>query len=257
MKYAKKELVCETLPTKVCHASTVLKLENGNFLCSWFGGSKEGEPDVDIWIARRNDGKWQKPERISIDEAAPHWNPVLFQLEDKIALYFKVGKPITAWKTYVAYSYDNGESWSEPEELVKGDESGGRGPVKNKPLRLMGGTLLAPASVEDGPWRAFVDISEDNGATWKKTSLIAPTEDSAGIIQPTLWEEEGGRVHMLLRSNQGYIKAIHPITEEPGATRIGSIYPTITAASTLPGSPTEGSCWYVTPWGRTSVQEHR
>ncbi len=210
MKYAKKEFVCEKLPAEMCHASTILKLNNGNFISAWFGGTKEGEPDVDIWASLKKDGIWQKPVRISVDKTVPHWNPVLFQLEDKIALYFKFGKPIADWKTYVSYSYDNGESWSEPEELVKGDETGGRGPVRNKPIRLSDGAVLAPASVERGPWRAFVDISRDNGRTWEKSNLIAPKdivneEKEAGIIQPTLWEGENGNVHMLLRSNQGYI----------------------------------------------------
>ncbi len=208
MFFAKKEFVSENMPTRACHASTVLKLKNGNFLVAWFGGTKEGENDVDIWVAVKNEGVWQVPYKISADENLPHWNPVLFQLEDKIALYFKVGKSVAEWKTFVAYSPD-GIIWSTPIELVKDDASGGRGPVKNKPIRLENGIILAPASVERGPWRAFCDISYDNGKTWEKSQLIEPedigNEDKkTGIIQPTLWQDEKG-VHMLLRSNQGFI----------------------------------------------------
>lgn len=207
MILAKKEFVCEKLPTAVCHASTLLKLKNGNFLVAWFGGSKESEPDVDIWVALKKENMWQAPFKISVDENLPHWNPVLFQLKDKIALYFKVGKPIAEWKTYVTYS-DDGIIWSKPVELVKSDCSGGRGPVKNKPIRLNNGTILAPASVENGPWRAFCDISYDDGKTWKKTNLISaediPDEKDKGVIQPTLWQDEKG-VHMLLRSSAGFI----------------------------------------------------
>lgn len=207
MIFAKKSFVCEKLPTEICHASTVLKLENGDFISAWFGGSKEGEPDVDIWVAVRKDGVWQAPFKISVDESLPHWNPVLFQLEEKIALYFKVGSKIADWKTYVAYSYDNGASWSNPAELIKDDESGGRGPVKNKPIRLINGMVLAPASVERSTWSAFVDISQDNGLTWERSQIIEPEENDnkdKNIIQPTLWQDEKG-VHMLLRSNQGVI----------------------------------------------------
>lgn len=207
MIFAKKEFVCEKLPTEMCHASTVLKLKNGNFVASWFGGTKESEPDVDIWVSVRKDGVWQSPFKISVDENLPHWNPVLFQLKDKIALYFKVGKPIAEWKTYVTYSSD-GFNWSMPEELVKNDVSGGRGPVKNKAIRLKDGTILAPASVENGPWRAFCDISYDDGSTWQKSNLIVAEDDTnekdKGIIQPTLWQDDNG-VHMLLRSSYGFI----------------------------------------------------
>ncbi len=208
MFFAKKEFVCDNMPTNACHASTVLKLKNGDFVVSWFGGTKESEPDVDIWVSVKKSGAWCEPFRISIGDDIPHWNPVLFQLEDKIALYFKVGKPIADWKTYVTYSVD-GFSWSEPEELVKDDCSGGRGPVKNKAIRLNDGTILAPASIERGPWRAFCDISYDDGKTWEKSQLIEPEDEGTeekktGIIQPTLWQDEAG-VHMLLRSNQGFI----------------------------------------------------
>ena len=208
MFYAKKDFVCENMPTEMCHASTLLKLKNGNFLVAWFGGTKESEPDVDIFVALKKENAWQAPAKISIDENLPHWNPVLFQLEDKIALYFKVGKPIADWKTYVTYS-DDGTVWSNPVELVKEDCSGGRGPVKNKPIRLTDGTVLAPASIERGPWRAFCDISYDEGVTWEKSQLIVPEDEGTdekktGVIQPTLWQDEQG-VHMLLRSNQGFI----------------------------------------------------
>ena len=84
----------------------------------------------------------------------------------------------------------------EPKETVKNDK-GGRGPVKNKPIVLSDGTWLAPASLE-GPmpgqkrkqWRAFADISIDLGKTWKPSSIILPSENGYGNIQPTVWESE-------------------------------------------------------------------
>ena len=50
-------------------------------------------------------------------------------------------------------STDNGVTWSGPQELVPGDVSGGRGPVRNKPLRLASGRILAGASTEHGIWK--------------------------------------------------------------------------------------------------------
>ncbi len=93
-----------------------------------------------------------------------------------------------------------------PVELVPG-ERGGRGPVKNKPIRLADGTWLAGASCESRTrWDVFVDRSEDEGRTW---TASAPLDRTAvrgkGVIQPTLWESEPGRVHMLMRSTCGRI----------------------------------------------------
>ncbi len=89
---------------------------------------------------------------------------------------------------------------------MPGDASGGRGPVKNKPLRLSDGTVVAPASCEQGPWRAFFDRSEDDGLTYARTAFVeAPEVDgrAVGLIQPTLWESAPGHVHALMRSNAG------------------------------------------------------
>ena len=52
-----------------------------------------------------------------------------------------------------------------------GDE-GGRGPVRNKILRLSDGTLLAPASIEQGEWRCLWTAREDEGETWTRTADI-------------------------------------------------------------------------------------
>ena len=205
----KKEMIFdEVCPTPSCHASTVLPLTNGDVLSAWFGGAAEGKDDVDIWVARRTDNKWLPAKRITADPLVPHWNPVLFMDENNtVWLFFKVGKKIAYWKTYYSLSTDNGLTWSEPLELVSGDETGGRGPVKNKPIRISNGTVIAPASTEQPDWLSFVDISKDDCKTWEKQHII-PARKIQGkpirLIQPTLWESELGKIHAIIRSSRGH-----------------------------------------------------
>ena len=207
---AQKEYVIdESCPTPACHASTVLPLENGDVLAAWFGGSAEGKDDVDIFVARRVGALWYAPLRISAGDD-PHWNPVLFRgMGGRVVLVFKVGRTIAQWQTYFCASADGGRTWTTPAQLVPGDVSGGRGPVKNKPLRLADGTLLAPASSEQGAWLAFVDVSRDDGVTWTRTPFIPAPRLKSGrqiaMIQPTLWASAPDRVHMLLRTNKGRV----------------------------------------------------
>lgn len=192
-----------------CHASTLAILENGDIVASWFGGTHEKHPDVAIWLSRRQNGKWSDPVKIADKENIPCWNPVLFNSpQGKLFLFYKVGKTIPNWKTMVMTSDDGGFTWSEPKELVEGD-IGGRGPVRCKPIVLSNGAWLAPASIETWKsWDAFVDMSMDNGETWIKSEFIPIDHKKLkgkGIIQPTLWESEPGKVHMLLRSTEGFI----------------------------------------------------
>lgn len=213
-----KEFVCGKLPTRNCHASTVLPMEDGRVVTAWFGGTKEKNPDVDIWYCLRDERGFGKPVRISYSKHLPHWNPVLFRRKNgDIILYFKVGRSIQGWRTFYCISADGGLTFGKPEELVKGSING-RGPVKNKCLRLESGRILAPASTEKKGWKCFIDISDDDGLTFRKSKTV-PTEYAVPVfnsgngfcknkipmIQPTLWESEPGKVHMLTRTAAGRI----------------------------------------------------
>ncbi|QHT72060.1 exo-alpha-sialidase [Rhodocytophaga rosea] len=196
-------------PFAQCHASTLVRTGDGNFLIAWFGGTREKHSDVGIWLSKGNPGKWSQPIEVAKIREDAHWNPVLFKKTDgTIILYFKVGATIDLWETWYITSSDQGKTWTEAKELVPGDK-GGRGPVKNKPIVLSNGTWLAPASDEKNKvWNAFVDRSEDGGKTWKQSDFLTLDRNiikGEGIIQPTLWESAPGKVHMLLRSSAGFV----------------------------------------------------
>lgn len=198
----------EDRPFEQAHASTLVCLDNSNYLVAWFGGTKEKDNDVGIWISKGDGQEWSFPVEVAKIREEPHWNPVLFKKDNgEIILFFKVGAEIAIWETWYMSSTDNGTTWSTPQELVK-DDRGGRGPVRNKPLVLSNGDWVSGSSDESALWRSFVDISKDNGLTWEKSDFIAfdTTEVTGeGLIQPTLWESTSGNVHMLMRSSNGSI----------------------------------------------------
>ncbi len=209
-----QELIFQPMEEQ-CHASTVVSLSGGRYMAAWFAGAMEGDYGVGIRLSIRENGGWRRPVTVAKIKYEPHWNPVLFRIsKERIALYFKVGAIISGWRTYVMYTDDAAERWTEPKELVEGDRSGGRGPVKNPPIMTSNGIIVAPASVERGYWDAFTDISYDNGESWERGENVPLPDveiaDEArgnrlGVIQPTLWEASPGRISMLLRSNGGFI----------------------------------------------------
>lgn len=188
------------------HASTVVRLANGNLISAWFGGSGEGGSDVRIWYSIYN-GEWSDAKVIETTDSVAHWNPVLHDFGDYIRLYYKVGKDTKVWVTKYVDSYDGGVTWTEPQELVAGDTSGGRGPVRNKIFVTSGGVIIAPASTEQGSWKAFFDISTDGGKTWNKTAYVEAVDKNGKevqMIQPTIWESNEG-IHAMFRTKSGYI----------------------------------------------------
>lgn len=205
MKLIKKELIFEKAPFAECHASTVVLLDGDRRLCAWFGGEKEAKNDVRIWYSRQIDGAWSAPCSIPAVADLPHWNPVLFETaKGEITLFYKVGVSVTQWKTYFSATRDGGETWSDPRELVEGDENDGRGPVKNKPIRHSSGALLAPASTERGSWRCFIDRFD--GEKWTSSPIpVVEIDRRLHMIQPTLWEDRDGKVHALMRTQSGPI----------------------------------------------------
>lgn len=211
----KKELIFPG-SSEFCHAASIVQTRDGRFAAVWFAGLSEADSSTCIKLSIRSvDGVWRLPVTIAKIKYQSHWNPALFTLPSgRIALYFKVGKTIDAWKTYAMYSDESLEQWTEAVELVPGDTRGGRGPVKNPPILLSSGRILAPASIEINGWRAFIDRSDDGGWTWQASPDIPKPEialedkmccNSLGLIQPTLWEDEKGVVHALMRSNNGQI----------------------------------------------------
>lgn len=204
------------------HASTLAVLPTGLVIAAWFAGSYEKSSDTAIWMAvQEREGSWSAPRKVADEEGIAHWNPVLYAHGGSLVLFYKVGDEITDWHTRIMRSEDGGQTWTDARELVPSDV-GGRGPVRNKPVRLAAGTILAPASTEqmdtENPgkqvWEAFVDISTDEGKTWTKSEPVpmnlsvyvgADHWIAKGLIQPTLWTSSADDVHMLLRSTEGKI----------------------------------------------------
>src|SRR5438105_6223397 len=125
-----------TTPFAECHASTIVALKDGNLLAAWFGGTKEGAPDVAIWGSRRVNGKWTPPLELEREKGFPSWNPVLFHTTDgRLWLYYKVGPSPSQWAAGRMYSDDEGNTWSREERLP----AGLLGPIRAKPVVLEDG----------------------------------------------------------------------------------------------------------------------
>ena len=199
------EFIYETAPFPQCHASTIVETKGG-FIAAWFGGTREGAPDVGIWSSRREGDQWTAPVELangleSATNRQPCWNPVLFQPRTgPLLLFYKAGASPGGWRGLLKTSADGGMTWSKSRPLPEGI----LGPIKNKPVQLASGDILCGTSTEHAGWRVHFERSSDLGQTWR---AIAPVNDGKeiGAIQPSILFHKDGRLEALGRTKQGKI----------------------------------------------------
>jgi len=201
--------VFDDAPFASCHASTIAEVAPGRFLCAWFGGTEEGNPDVGIWVADLAGEEWSAPRLVASDPEQPCWNPALLQPSGTASnavprsggetlLFYKAGPRPSNWSGLLKRSTDGGTTWSEAEWLPAGI----LGPIKNKPVELETGEIVCGSSVESWRlWACWCEITPDAGRTWSKHGPIQVPGKPYGIIQPAVLDLGEGHIRFLCRSH--------------------------------------------------------
>jgi len=189
--------VFEKAPFPTCHTPTLVEVESGKLLAAWVGGKAEGARDVAVWASSHDGKHWSDLRQIADEPGQPCYHPVLFRTAKDLVLNYKAGPGPQGWCAFQKRSSDGGNNWSTPVALPIGVF----GPVKNKPILLADGALLAGTSFET--YRgccAWVDRSTDEGRTWKRFGPIDFPDKPNRLLEPTLLEIEPKRVLALCRS---------------------------------------------------------
>lgn len=211
-KYSSKKTIvsaefiyeADDVPFPSCHASTIEETPDG-LVAAWFGGTHEKNKDVGIWVSRQENGNWTIPVEVGNGVQNdtlryPTWNPVLYFQDGKLLLFYKVGGEISDWWGEMMTSEDFGKNWSDPERLPDSI----LGPIRNKPVLLENGTLLAPSSTEHDGWQVHIESTNDLGKTWEKTNPLSDG-DSLSAIQPTILKHPGNKLQILVRTKSNRI----------------------------------------------------
>ena len=210
------EFLYKTASFPECHSASIVETKKGDLVATYFGGTKERNPDVCIWVSRKPKGSkdWTAPVKVADGVGVINgnqlsnepgqreacWNPVLFETpKGELQLYFKIGPNVAGWKGWRVTSKDGGKTWSRREKLP--DDI--YGPIKNKPV-LVGNRLIAPTSDERNGWKIYFELSDDMGKTWRRSAFV---EADAGVkaIQPTIIQLPDGRLQALCRTRSRHI----------------------------------------------------
>lgn len=212
------------------HSSSIVELKDGTLVATYFGGTKERNPDVCIYTQRKEKGaeQWSVPvlaadgvfpaEPIAgtqsevVEKYVPAttgaikgsaspdalrtacWNPVLFLMPDgELWLFFKIGRNVKDWTGWLCKSNDGGMTWSEKEMLPKGF----LGPIKNKP-ELIDGKLICPSSTEENGWQLHFEIYDIATGQWTKS--FPKNREDVLAIQPAILKHAGGVLQVVART---------------------------------------------------------
>jgi predicted neuraminidase len=236
--------------TAQCHASNLLLLNNGEVLCTWFGGSQEGRKDISIYTSRLFPAsrRWAGPQQVTFDGKRSEQNPVLFKTSTgEIWLLYTSQNAGDQDSAVVKrqISRDEGRTWSLPTVLFSDPGTFIRQPM----IVLDTGDWLIPifkCRTEPGTrWIGNDDISairvtSDQGKTWTEREV----PNSSGAVHMQVQRLKDGSYLALFRSR--WADNIHL------ATSPNALDWTEPHATGLP-NPNAGICFDVLPSGRVLV----
>ena len=155
------------------HASNLLELENGDLLCTWFGGSMEGSSDISIYLSRFDSAAraWSDAVKMSDDTNRSEQNPALFRHPSGQIWLLYTAQLKTDQGTAIVRlrrSDNLGMSWAPTETLFEREGTF----IRQPPVVNPDGKLLLPiwfSSMKNafGDDRSLVQISDDGGASWR------------------------------------------------------------------------------------------
>ncbi|WP_231444797.1 sialidase family protein [Brevibacterium zhoupengii] len=206
--------VAAVIPTdrRSNHAPSILALSNGGLLAAWFGGSDEGNRDIDVLVSRfdSSTATWSASAAVTHDEIRSDQNPGLFEAPDgQIWLVYtsqlsrQSGVPETFNLQHtsvvkVIRSADGGATWCQPATLFDAEGTFCRQPIQV----LSDGRWVHPQWLcfdddsKNGSDQPVLQISEDEGGGWRRIDF----PEAGGRVHPNIVELEPGRLVCLFRS---------------------------------------------------------
>lgn len=209
------------------HAATAVELADGRLRAFWYGGTREGAPDVAIYtsVYFPKDGTWSAERAVMTRELAQRQlhrsirklgNPVAGRDRGGRLCLFFVSVSVGGWAgsaINLTTSEDEGETWSPPRRLVASPFFNISTLVKGAPLLLSDGSTALPVYHEFvGKFGELLRLDADGRVvgkarmSWGDSSLqpvIVPRSESDAVAFMRYAGDPPGRVLVTRSSDAG------------------------------------------------------
>jgi predicted neuraminidase len=216
------------------HSATAAEISDGRLRAFWYGGSREGAPDVAIYTSiyslPRKD--WSSERVVITRELAQRYlqryvrklgNPVVGRDQGgRLCLYF-VSVSVGGWAgsaVNLMVSEDEGETWSPPRRLIASPFFNISTLVKGAPLRFSDGTIALPVYHELlGKFGELLRLDAEGHAigktrlSWGQSSLqpvIVPRSDKEAVGLMRYSGDRPNRI-LIVRTEDGGVHWSPPV----------------------------------------------
>jgi predicted neuraminidase len=219
------KFLAESFPTTMSHAPSAAEAANGDLLVVWYGGSREGGPDVGIYLSRSADAgaTWSSP-RLIVDRQLSQrasglyvkglGNPsILRDASGGLWLFYvaTVGGWSTAWVEFVR-SEDGGRTWSSPRRLYTAPGWNYSTLVRAPPLLYRDGRIGLPAYHEGFRKLSELVVLDGNGVVVDKVRISKGRRS----IQPSIVVFDDFRAVAFMRPVDSPLEVLKATTENGG-----------------------------------------
>lgn len=201
-------------PTKAVeqvHAASLAMIGPNQLFATWYGGTREGARDVQIYSSRFLDNRWTEPRVIMTTQHLSKntrrsikklGNPVAVSDNNGTVWVFFVSVTVGGWgggAINVMHSTDNGENFSNPERLITSPFINISTHVRNPPFLYANGDIGVPVYHEFiGKFSEILRLNQ-SGEVINKQRISRgdrALQPSVAIYTPhhaSLWHRNGDR----------------------------------------------------------------
>lgn len=210
--YFKINIIPQPKFLKSAHSASIDNIGNNELIATWFAGTHEGAPDVEIWQSFYRNGEWELARNVISKEIVANLlnvlvrkvgNSVVYRAKDGILYLFVVYVSFGGWSgSKIVYfrSFDNGIHWVDPRPIILSPFFNISNLIRTRAITLKDGSFYLPIyheAIFNYPELAYFD---------KHGNFIAvrKIENSLRLIQPSLLPITENSAYIYFRNHTAF-----------------------------------------------------